>query len=168
MPHPRNNERNAPDGQNFPSGVFHAMDQSLVRRIVEESRHLEGFDPSLLSELLLLAETKEFGAEAIVFRKDEPNDGTFLLILDGEIAVIDDANGDELARRGQGELLGEIAQSAPEPKRTATVMAAEPLLALSWSYEEISRKKPRLAEALRSKFEEVGFARWAEQGWRMM
>jgi CRP/FNR family cyclic AMP-dependent transcriptional regulator len=88
---------------------------------------LEGVPDSDVQQLLSIARRRVFRRGEVVFHVDDPADALHL-IVSGRFAVrVQTALGDVaiLAVLGPGEMFGELALIAGEPRRTATVEALE-------------------------------------------
>jgi CRP-like cAMP-binding protein len=83
----------------------------------------EGLSRSELTELARATDDLALGAGAVLCKEGAPG-REFLVIVEGSVEVT--KNGKQVAERGPGDFIGEIALIAT-PRRTATVTATTPL-----------------------------------------
>ena len=106
--------------------------------------HLE---PSLLDTLIFLGYPKDVAAGEVIYRRGEPSNERFGIVLSGQIHVVkrDDTIFKELRR---GEVIGEIALSEPHHKRTMTLKAAVDAEILEWDVNHVKEQIPGLWKKL--------------------
>lgn len=94
-----------------------ALVESLRRQAVV------GGDAALASQLAELATLRELATGEVLVRQDSSDNDVFL-VLCGTFRIF--VNGREIAARGVGQLLGEMAAIDPSSRRSATLVASEP------------------------------------------
>ena len=124
------------------------MDLSLVKERLSNSDLAAGANTDVLAQLLWLADVLRFEPGAPIFKAGTPADGRFLILIDGRCSVEGKGEMYDPSAAGKGILMGEVGLLNPRHKRTATVIAEEPCVALSW-------KLDKLPEAIRSLLEPV-------------
>lgn len=93
---------------------------------------------SHLVQLMLAGTIASFTPGSMIFRRGEQSDGTFCIVIGGEVALVDDKTGDSLRRFDAGTLLGEVALLNPDAKRTATVCAVDEVEVIQWRRDELA------------------------------
>lgn len=113
----------------------------------------EGLNPADVDRVLALGRVRRYRSGEILFHEGDPSD-TVHLIASGRIAIkagTIDGQTVTLAIRGAGDIVGELALLTPGVRRTATVVALEPVETLSITYDRftaVRKAHPCVAEVL--------------------
>jgi CRP-like cAMP-binding protein len=123
------------------------MDMNHAMTVIKKSKVFHELDDSLLDTLMFLSYTKQFSEGETIYTKDEPSNDRFCLIVSGSVNII---TKDESVFKvvGSGEVIGEIALSDPNHRRTVTVAAAEPTEILEWDVNHVKEKIPGIWKKL--------------------
>src|SRR5271165_7559317 len=94
------------------------------RRLVDQLRKqmITGGDSTVAAEIAAVAQILQVPPGDVLIRQDAADNDLFL-IISGSLRII--VNGREVAIRGPGEHLGEMAIVDPSAARSASVVAAE-------------------------------------------
>jgi len=117
------------------------MNANQVMTILSQSKVFGDLEPELLDTLVFLGYPRHFAAGEAVYRKGEESNNRFGLILSGSVNLIK-KDGQVFKPVGVGEIVGEIALSDPNHKRTITVAAAEPAEILEWDAAHVKEQIP--------------------------
>jgi CRP-like cAMP-binding protein len=104
--------------------------------------------PEELQPIADVAEEQVFSDGELLAELGQPGD-TMYVIVEGEVAVLG-SEGEELALRGAGDFIGEMALISSRP-RTASLRAQSPVRVLEIhkpAFESILRERPETALAL--------------------
>ncbi len=132
------------------------MNYAAARQALIESEIGSMLPGEMLAELFWGAQAKAFAAGDIVFRKGEPTEARFFLLVSGELSLLDETARKELMRYGKGTLLGEVGLFNPNETRTATIMAAEKCEVMEWDFAAL---KVDLRQTLGPVLEKIAFQR---------
>ncbi len=124
------------------------MDFNMVRSAIKENSIFRGLNQEQLGILLIKAKSIEVPSEEQPYTKGDESDGTFVLIVSGKVNAIAE-NGQIMQEFGAGEVLGEVGVISPQKKRTVTVRAAQPTVALEWRFQDIEKDVPELVKRLK-------------------
>ena len=129
------------------SGALTGADADLVRR----AELFAGLPPGDAEAFMTVAHEHELEAGSTLIREGERGARViaFFLVLEGEVAV--DVGGEQVAARGPGDYVGEVALLEDTP-RTATVTAATDVRCLTlsaWDFRRFAAEHPETAERLR-------------------
>jgi len=117
------------------------MDINYAMTVLKNNKEFKGLEDSLLETLVFLSYTKQFSEGETVYKKGEPSNDRFCLILAGSVNIIT-RDGGVFKVVGSGEIIGEIALSDPNHKRTVTVTTAEPTEILEWDVKHVKEQIP--------------------------
>lgn len=99
---------------------------------------IEGLDSSIrdaVSDIFVrVAREKELAAGEVLYSKGAKQVGTGAILLQGAVSI--DGKGGKPIAVSAPTMLGEMAQFAPEPCRSATVTATEPSVLLEFSWHD--------------------------------
>jgi CRP-like cAMP-binding protein len=123
------------------------MDVKNAMTMLKNSKVFSSLDDSYLDTLIFLAYPKRFSKGETIYIKEEPSNDKFCLIVSGGVQIIA-KDGHIVKEVGSGEVIGEIALSDPNRKRTVTVTAAEPTEVLEWDVNHIKQEIPVLWKKL--------------------
>lgn len=123
------------------------MNVNDALHIVKESKVFEDFEAPLLDTLMFLSYTRNFDEGDTIYIKGEPSNDRFGLILSGEVNIIA-GDGKVFTTVGVGDVVGEIALSDPNHKRTMTVEAATPTEMVEWDINHVKEEVPGLWKKL--------------------
>jgi len=124
------------------------MEASQIKGIARKSEIFKTLDDEELDLLLFYGEHKKVATGATLYKTGQAAEGTFCLILSGEIEII--AERDRVIRRmGKGEIMGEIGATSPQHKRTLTARAVEPSSLLEWDIKYLKNRWPALLKKLK-------------------
>ena len=120
-------------------GRDNLIDAMLQQTIVGGSRELA-------AEIAEGAEVIEVSnGEAIITQGGDDND--LFLIISGTFKIV--VNGREVANRGRGDNVGEMALIEPSQRRSADVVAAEPALVAKLAHAEVTKLASRHSDIYR-------------------
>jgi CRP/FNR family transcriptional regulator, cyclic AMP receptor protein len=114
---------------------------------------LEGVPEEDVRRALALARTRRFDRDEVIFHEGDPADSVHL-IESGRVAVRAATRHGQratLAVLGAGEAFGELALLGSVAKRSATVVAIEPVVTVSVydaDFQRLRREHPQVAEVL--------------------
>lgn len=116
------------------------------RRLLEALKFqtLVSGSAELAKEILKCGQVQHHSAADVLMRQGEPDNDLFLVVT-GEVTVL--VNGRTVASRPAGTHVGEMALVDPLAKRSATVIAAEPTVAIKLAehhFSEIASRHPEL------------------------
>lgn len=123
------------------------MNTAQAMSVLKNSSVFGGLDDAMLDTLVFLSYTKQFAAGEVIYTKGEPSNDRFGLILAGQINLIT-KQGTVFKSVSVGHVIGEIALSDPNHKRTMTVTAAEPTEILEWDVNHIKQEIPGVWKSL--------------------
>jgi len=134
---------------------MHGKQSADEKRIEELARvnRFEDFSPEEMHQVVEAARYLTVPANWALMVEQQPADKAYL-ILSGEVSVR--RHGEEVARLGQGEVIGEMAL-VNHKLRSATVVAATPLEVLHFTDETVAgltAKIPHFRDALMGAVEE--------------
>ncbi|HEY0026782.1 MAG TPA: TIR domain-containing protein [Allosphingosinicella sp.] len=121
------------------AGRANLIDAMLQQGIVHGSH-------DLAAELADRAELLEF-AEGDVLITQGGDDNDVYLVLAGSVRIV--INGREIARRGRGDSVGEMVAVEPSQRRSADVIAAEPILVAKVKQVDVAELASRYPEIYR-------------------
>lgn len=119
----------------------------------KELSHFDGLSDAQVQKIVDNSTHVTLPADWAVFGENTPADKAYLL-LDGEVSVR--RHGEEIARLGPGDTLGEVAL-VKHSLRTATVISVTPLELLHFTAEavqKLSEEIPQFRRALEATAEE--------------
>jgi len=126
---------------------------SLKKEVLEQVDLFQGMTPGQIKKLVLMGRLREARAEDLIIEQGDQGSEMFLL-LEGHarVFVTNRDSGEEqlIHRAGPGTVIGEIALMT-SVKRTASVMAEEPVTYITYDWNTIHRVKkhaPRIASQL--------------------
>lgn len=117
------------------------MDVKQAMTVLKNSRVFHELEDSLLDTLMFLSYRKQFSEDETIYKKGEPSNDRFCLILSGGVNIVA-KDGKIFKVVGSGEVIGEIALSDPNHKRTVTVTTAEPTEILEWDVKHVKEQIP--------------------------
>ena len=117
------------------------MDVKQAMTVLKNSRVFHELEDSLLDTLMFLSYRKQFSEDETIYKKGEPSNDRFCLILSGGVNIVA-KDGEIFKVVGSGEVIGEIALSDPNHKRTVTVTTAEPTEILEWDVKHVKEQIP--------------------------
>lgn len=129
-------------------GSKKVMEATEIKGVAGKCELFKPLDDEELDLLLFYGEQKEFASGATVYKTGEAAEGTFCLILSGEIEIITESSR-VIRKMGNGEVIGEIGATSPQNKRTVTARALEPSSLLEWDIKYISYPWPSLLKKLK-------------------
>lgn len=139
------------------------MNVNQAMTILKESKIFGDQDESTLDTLVFLSYSKQFAEGEIIYTKGELSNDRFGMIVSGGVNIVKH-DGEVFKVVGTGEVIGEIALSDPNHKRTMTVTAAEATEILEWDVNHVKKEVPglwkklvKLAwEHMREYYEDIG------------
>ena len=117
------------------------MDVNDAMTVLKTSRIFGSLDASHLDTLMFLSYTKQFAESDTIYKKGEASDDKFCMIVSGKANIVA-KDGHIVTSVGSGEVIGEIALSDPNRKRTVTVTAGEPTEVLEWDVKHVKEEIP--------------------------
>jgi CRP-like cAMP-binding protein len=104
-------------------------------------------------KLLSISRRRTFGKGEVVFHRDDPGDSLHLVVKGSFAVRITTQRGDTVtvAVRGPGDNFGEMALTAPEHRRSATVVALEAAETMAVRYaefEQLRKTHPQISQML--------------------
>lgn len=123
------------------------MDFKNAITLLKDCKLFTDLDDSSVDTLVFLAYTKQFPEGEIIYRKGENSNDTFGMIVSGSVNLIA-KDGHVFKNVGSKEIIGEIALSDPNHKRTVTVTTAEPTEIFEWDVKHIKEKFPDIWKKL--------------------
>jgi CRP/FNR family cyclic AMP-dependent transcriptional regulator len=130
----------------------HSADQKRIEELAKVNR-FNDFTPEEMQQVVEAATYLTVPADWALMVQQQPADKAYL-ILSGEVSVR--RNGEEVARLGAGEVIGEMAL-VNHKLRSATVVADTPLEVLHFTDETVgalTKKIPHFRDALMGAVEE--------------
>jgi CRP-like cAMP-binding protein len=132
-------------------------------QVLKKSPVFHDLDAALLDTLIFLSYTKNFDEGDTIYIKGEPSNDRFGMILSGKVNIVT-GDGKVFTTVGIGAVVGEIALSDPNHKRTMTVEAATDTEILEWDVNHVKQEVPglwknlvKLAwEHMREYYEDIG------------
>ena len=124
------------------------MDFSIMQKALNDCSLFGGMDQGQLGLLAMNAQSKEFAAEEYVYRQGDDADGSFALIVSGELEA-STPQGYVLKTLRSGEIIGEVGTISQQRRRTVTLKAVEPSTLLQWNIEDIGKTSPSLLKKLK-------------------
>lgn len=139
------------------------MNVNQAMTILKESKTFADLDQSTLDTLVFLSYSKQFAEGETIYTRGELSNDRFGMIVSGGVNIVK-RDGEVFKVVGTGEVIGEIALSDPNHKRTMTVTAAEPTEILEWDVNHVKKEVPglwkklvKLAwEHMREYYEDIG------------
>lgn len=139
------------------------MNVNEAMTILKESKIFADLDESTLDTLVFLSYSKQFAEGETIYTKGELSNDRFGMIVSGGVNIVKQ-DGEIFKVVGTGEVIGEIALSDPNHKRTMTVTAAGPTEILEWDVNHVKQEVPglwkklvKLAwEHMREYYEDIG------------
>ncbi len=123
------------------------MNVNEALQILKTSRVFQDMEEPLLDTLMFLSYTRTFEEGDTIYIKGEPSNDRFGIILAGKVNIIA-GNGKVFTTVGSGDVIGEIALSDPNHKRTMTVEAATTAEILEWDVNHVKQEVPGLWKRL--------------------
>lgn len=111
--------------------------------LLRNTKLFEDFDLEDLSKIALVLKELRFCAGDIIAEQDKPGDRLFLIVK-GEVSIV--VNNKEVARRGAGECVGEMAFD-PKENRIATLRSVGRVSTLTLGYTEFEHILDQRPEA---------------------
>jgi len=124
------------------------MDLTAIRQAVQNCEVFSGYDEGPLNFLINNGQAKDYPEGHTLYRKGDTAEGTFCLIVSGNVNIISERE-EMLETIGPGNILGEIGTISPQDKRTITVKASEPVEVVEWDLEAVQKEVHGLFEKLR-------------------
>lgn len=121
------------------AGRANLVDAMLHQGIVHGNRELA-------AEFADRAELLEF-AEGAAFIRQDGDDNDLFLIIAGSVRIV--INGRDVARRGRGDSVGEMVVVEPSQRRSADVIAAEPVLVAKLKQVDVAELASRYPDIYR-------------------
>ncbi|MEE9274270.1 MAG: cyclic nucleotide-binding domain-containing protein [bacterium] len=115
--------------------------RSLIRRLQKNYSFFSDLEESEVGQFLRLCKREKFEKGKTIFQQGESGEA-FFLIVSGEISII--VGEKEVARIGQGQLLGEMAMLDSSP-RSATAQADEDTIVFSIARNVLTKRMPGLS-----------------------
>jgi len=119
------------------------MDLNVAMTRLKNCEQFKGLKKSELEALLDIAQKKQFTANDAIYTKGEPSNDKFCMIVSGSVKIVK-KDGSMLRLMTISQVIGEIAVSDPNYKRTVTVIATEPTDVLEWDVNYIQQKMPNV------------------------
>lgn len=116
------------------------MDINHIMPVVKKCKLFSGLDESQLDTLVFLAYTKQFSEGDAIYTKGQASNNRFCMIISGGANIVS-RDGDIVKVVGIGQVIGEIALSDPNRKRTVTVTAAGSTEVLEWDINHIKEEE---------------------------
>jgi len=123
------------------------MDLKHAMTVMQHSRVFGSLEPSQLDTLVFLSYEKLFAQGETIYFKGQASDDKFGLIITGAVHVLK-KDGSVFKRLQPGDVIGEIALSDPNQKRTMTVVAANPTEILEWEATHVKKETPDIWKKL--------------------
>jgi len=123
------------------------MNMNQTMTVLKNNKVFSDLDHALLDTLIFLAYPKQFFEGEVIYMKGEDSNDRFCLIVSGSVHI-NTRDGRVFKVVGSGEVIGEIALSDPNHKRTVTVTAAEPTEILEWDVNHIKKEIPGIWKRL--------------------
>jgi CRP-like cAMP-binding protein len=123
------------------------MNVNEALQVLKTSRVFHDFEESMLDTLMFLSYTKTFDEGDTIYIKGEPSNDRFGMILSGKVNIIT-GEGKVFTTVGSGDVIGEIALSDPNRKRTMTVEAFTDTEILEWDVNHVKKEVPGLWKRL--------------------
>jgi len=117
------------------------MDLNVAMTRLKNCEQFKGLKKSELEGLLSAAMKKQFATEEVIYKKDEPSNDRFCMIVSGSVKIVK-KDGSTLRLMSSSQVIGEIAAADPNHKRTVTVIATQPTEVLEWDVTYIQYKMP--------------------------
>lgn len=130
------------------------MNYETAKSVIKESGDLQGLDEQGRATLFWVAEPVTLDQEAVLYKRGQPFDNTFYLLIAGSLEAVVQGNDPSIMR--PGAIVGEVAYHTTTLERSATVRASDQntqLLRCVFSREELKRRFPRL-------YEDLGILSW--------
>ena len=119
------------------------MNINRAMEILKTSKVFQNLGDETLDTLMFLSYTRDFAEGDTIYIKGEPSNDRFGLILSGSVHIVT-KNGKVFKVVSSGDVIGEIALSDPNHKRTMTVEAATATQILEWDVNHIKQEVPGL------------------------
>ncbi len=123
------------------------MNVNEALQILKASRVFQDIEEPLLDTLMFLSYTRTFKEGDTIYIKGEPSNDRFGMILSGTVNIVT-GEGKVFTIVGRGDVIGEIALSDPNHKRTMTVEAATATEILEWDVNHVKQEVPGLWKKL--------------------
>lgn len=117
------------------------MNTNEAMAVLKKSKVFHNLDDSTLDTLIFLSYTRELSEGETIYTKGELSNDRFGLILAGGVNIVK-KDGSIFTVLGIGEVVGEIALSDPNRRRTMTVTAAGPTEMLEWDVNHVKKEAP--------------------------
>ena len=121
--------------------------QKLAKAFVRQAELFKGLTESELDILVAHGQMREFPRGKLLYRKGEPSNETFCLLISGSVNVVA-KDGHIIKNVGAGQVVGEIALSNPYKTRTLSVITKDPIEVIEWNINHIKGKIPELWKKL--------------------
>ena len=119
------------------------MNVNQAMEIVKTNKIFENLGDEMLDTLMFLSYPRDFAGGDTIYIQGEPSNNRFGLILSGSVHIIT-KEGKVFKVVSSGDVIGEIALSDPNQKRTMTVEAATNTEILEWDVSHIKQQVPGL------------------------
>lgn len=123
------------------------MNVNEALQVLKTSNVFHDLEESMLDTLMFLSYTKTFNEGDTIYIKGEPSNDRFGIILSGKVNIIT-GEGKVFTTVGSGDVIGEIALSDPNHKRTMTVEAFTDTEILEWDVNHVKKEVPGLWKRL--------------------
>ena len=115
--------------------------RTLIRRLQKNYSFFSDLEEGEVGQFLRLCKREKFEKGKMIFQQGDAGEA-FFLIVSGEVAII--VGDKEVARIGQGQLLGEMAMLDNSP-RSATAEAGEDTIVFSMARNVLTKRMPGLS-----------------------
>lgn len=124
------------------------MNTEFVKKLLKKAPCFKELSEKDLTILAQNGDLKRLNAGAFIYRKGDPSEGRFCMIITGRAGIT--AEQEQVVKTiGPGEVLGEIAITSPQNVRTATVKTLEPTNLLEWDVNALKANMPALMRKLK-------------------
>jgi signal-transduction protein with cAMP-binding, CBS, and nucleotidyltransferase domain len=124
------------------------MNIDFLKKLFKKSPCFKELSERDLTILAKSGTLKRLNPEIVIYRKGEPSEGRFCMIVTGRVGIMTES-GQTFKDIGSGEVLGEIAITSPQDVRTATVKTLEPANILEWDIHHLKAHMPALMRKLK-------------------
>jgi hypothetical protein len=146
-------------------GLYDILAMNMQRGVLEASPLFQDMSNYQIRKAILISELQEFAPQDLLLEQGTYGRSLYL-ILSGDVEVVRHDGGESrrLARRGAGDVFGEVGY-VREIQRTADVRAVTPVQALRFDYDRMKRDLryfPRIVAALNFNISRILGERLAE------
>ncbi len=119
------------------------MDLNVAMKMLKNCEQFKTLKKAELKKLLSIAQKKQFAMNDTIYKKGEPSNDKFCMIVSGTVKVVK-KDGSILRLMGNSQVIGEIAAADSHHTRTVTMLATEPTEVLEWHVSYIREKMPNV------------------------